>query len=182
MYRTILLAYDGSQQGREALNQGAELASLCQARVYLLAIVAHELGVALAEAAVPSDLPEREYQEVRHVLTEGAEALRRLGLTVDTRLAAGNPAEEIGRMAHEVGADLVVVGHREQSALARWCTAPSAPRCSPTHHAVCWWPFRGRPHDDQKAESRHLERPGPSSLISVGNPGSERRCRAKRRT
>ena len=30
MYRTILLAYDGSQQGREALDQGAELASLCQ--------------------------------------------------------------------------------------------------------------------------------------------------------
>ena len=77
MYRTILLAYDGSRQGREALDQGAELASLCQARVYLLAVVAHELGVALAEAAAPSDLPEREYQEVRRVLTEGAEALRR---------------------------------------------------------------------------------------------------------
>ena len=58
--------------------------------------------------------------DVRRVLTEGAEALRRAGLSVDTRLAAGNPAEEIGRMAHEVGADLVVVGHREQSAMARW--------------------------------------------------------------
>jgi len=79
MYRTILLAYDGSRQGREALDQGAELASLCQARVYLLAVVAHELGVALAEAAAPSDLPEREYQEVRRVLTEGAESLRRAG-------------------------------------------------------------------------------------------------------
>ena len=45
MYRTILLAYDGGRQGREALDQGAELASLCQARVYLLAVVTHELGV-----------------------------------------------------------------------------------------------------------------------------------------
>ncbi|MBC7135778.1 MAG: universal stress protein, partial [Oceanibaculum nanhaiense] len=41
-------------------------------------------------------------------------------LSVETRLCAGNPAEEIGRMAREIGADLVVVGHREQSALARW--------------------------------------------------------------
>lgn len=41
MYRTILLAYDGSQQGREALDQGAKLASLCKARVHLLAVVAH---------------------------------------------------------------------------------------------------------------------------------------------
>ena len=71
MYRTILLAYDGSQQGREALDQGAKLASLCKARVHLLAVVAHELGVALAEAAAPSDLPEREYQEVRRVLAAG---------------------------------------------------------------------------------------------------------------
>ncbi len=120
MYRTILLAYDGSQQGREALDQGAELASLCQARVYLLAVVAHEQGVALAEAAAPSDLPEREYQEVRRVLAAGAEELRRAGLSVKTRLGTGNPAEEIGRVAHEVGADLIVVGHREQCALARW--------------------------------------------------------------
>lgn len=120
MYRTILLAYDGSQQGREALDQGAKLASLCQARVYLFAVVAHELGVALAEAASPSDLPEREYQEVRRVLMEGAEELRRAGHSVETRLSTGNPAEEIGRMAHEVGADLIVVGHREQNALALW--------------------------------------------------------------
>ncbi len=120
MYRTIILAYDGSQQGREALDQGAELASLCRARVYLLAVVAPGLGVLLAEAASPSDLPEREYQEVRRVLTEGAEGLRRAGLSVETRLGTGNPAEEIGRMAREVGADLVVVGHREQTALARW--------------------------------------------------------------
>jgi nucleotide-binding universal stress UspA family protein len=121
MYQTILLAYDGSRQGREALDQGAELASLCQARVYLLAVVAHELGVALAEAVAPlEDLPEREYQEVRRILAEGAEGLRRAGLSVETRISKGSPAEEIGRMALEVGADLIVVGHREQTALARW--------------------------------------------------------------
>ena len=47
-------------------------------------------------------------------------ALRRRPLLVETRLGRGNPAEEVGRVAHEVGADLIVVGHREQSALARW--------------------------------------------------------------
>lgn len=120
MYRTILLAYDGSRQGHEALDQGAELALLCQARVHLLAVVAQEPGVALAEAVAPSDVPEREYQEARHVLEAGAEALRRAGLSVETRLGRGNPAEEIGRVAREIGADLIVVGHREQSALARW--------------------------------------------------------------
>jgi nucleotide-binding universal stress UspA family protein len=120
MYRTILLAYDGSRQGREALDQGAELASLCRARVHLLAVVTHEAGVALAEAATPSDLPEREYRRVQEMLEAGADRLRQAELSVETHLAAGNPAEVIGRVAREVDADLIVVGHREQSALARW--------------------------------------------------------------
>lgn len=120
MYRTILLAYDGSREGREALQQGAALAALCGAHVHLLAVLAPELGVALAAAAGPSDFAEQEYEEVQSRLAEGAERLRSDGLIVDTHLAAGNPAEEIGRVAREVAADLVVVGHRAQSALARW--------------------------------------------------------------
>tara|TARA_B100000965_G_scaffold215949_2_gene180627 strand:+ start:33879 stop:34187 length:309 start_codon:yes stop_codon:yes gene_type:complete len=63
---------------------------------------------------------EREYQEVRRILMEAAETLQTSGLPVETRLAAGNPAEEIGRVASEVGAELIVVGHREQTVLARW--------------------------------------------------------------
>ena len=120
MYRKILLAYDGTRQGHEALDQGTALAQLCQARVYLLAVVSHDLGVTLAEAAAPSDLPDREYKEVRQFLVKATETLRASGLPVESRLAVGNPAEEIGRLAREVGADLVVVGHREQSAFARW--------------------------------------------------------------
>ncbi len=120
MYRTILLAYDGSRQGREALQQGAEMATLCRARVHLLAVVAQELGVALAETTASSDVLEREYQEVRQVLARGAETLQQAGVSVTTHLASGNPAEQIGRLAREVGADLIVVGHREQSALSRW--------------------------------------------------------------
>ena len=120
MYRRIVLAYDGTQAGREALRQGTDLGILCKAQVCLLAVVAPELGIALAEATAPSDLPEREREEVRRVLMEGAEELRCAGLAVETRLGAGNPAEEIGRVVREIGADLVVVGHREQSALARW--------------------------------------------------------------
>jgi len=121
MYRRIVLGYDGTRAGRDALRQGTDLAILGKAQVYLLAVVAPELGIALAEAAAQSDLPEREGEEVRRVLMEGAEELRCAGMSVETRLGAGKPAEEIGRVAREIGgADLVVVGHREQSALARW--------------------------------------------------------------
>ena len=120
MYRKILLAYDGSRTGRVALRQGAELAQLCGAEVILLAIVAPELGVALAEAVAPSDLAGRERSETERILVEGEQRLRERGLGVRTLLRQGQPAEEIGRVAREQAVDLIVVGHREQSALARW--------------------------------------------------------------
>jgi nucleotide-binding universal stress UspA family protein len=39
MYQKILLAFDGSPDGREALAQAENLASACGATVHLLAII-----------------------------------------------------------------------------------------------------------------------------------------------
>ncbi len=39
MYKKVLLAYDGSIEGRRALREGAKLAQFCGAEVFLLAVV-----------------------------------------------------------------------------------------------------------------------------------------------
>src|SRR5437762_8029608 len=39
MYRKVLVAYDDSIEGRRALREGAKLAQLCRAEVFLLAVV-----------------------------------------------------------------------------------------------------------------------------------------------
>jgi Universal stress protein family len=39
MYKKVLLAYDGSIEGRRALREGAKLTQLCCAEVCLLAVV-----------------------------------------------------------------------------------------------------------------------------------------------
>src|SRR5476649_164325 len=39
MYKKVLLAYDGSIEGRLALREGAKLAQLCHSDVFLLAVV-----------------------------------------------------------------------------------------------------------------------------------------------
>ncbi len=135
MYRTMLLAFDGSRPAHEALRQGRDLAVLCQANVYLPAVLAPELSVLLAEAAVASDLPERERAEVERVLMDGAKELRDAGLSVETQLGSGNPAEEIGRVAREVAADLIVVGHRDQGLLSRWWSGSTG--ASLVAHAPC---------------------------------------------
>ena len=58
MYRTIVLAYDGSTEGRLALREGARLAQICGAEVVLLAVVDMTVGASMAGTAVPYAPPQ----------------------------------------------------------------------------------------------------------------------------
>ena len=119
MSTKVLLAYDGSEEGRRALREGARIAQLCGAEVFLFAVVNLSTGMMLAEgaAAGAAGLEEEAYQEV---LDEGVRRLQGMGFSPTARLGFGDPAEQIGSVAKEIGADLVVVGHRQQGALSRW--------------------------------------------------------------
>jgi nucleotide-binding universal stress UspA family protein len=120
MYRTMLLAYDGSRECRRALKEGAELAQLCGSEVHLLAVVRSSPGMAFAEAAEPSGLVDQEAAHFEAVLQEGLELLHKRGLVARGTLRKGTPAEEIVAMARDVGADLIVLGHNQRSGIARW--------------------------------------------------------------
>ena len=122
MYRTILLAYDGSLEGRLALREGARLAQVCGARVVLMAVVDPSIGLAFADPVagyVPMENVDKS-EDVQKILDEGAERLTRMGLTHQARLETGLPAERIAAVAGEIAADLVVVGHHKQGMMARW--------------------------------------------------------------
>lgn len=119
MYRTIVLAYDGSLEGRLALREGARLAQICQARVVLVAVV--EIGPEVYASdfgAIYASMDKS--PAVQKILDEGKERLTRMGLSPEVRLERGTAAERITSVAKEVAADLVVVGHHKQGAFARW--------------------------------------------------------------
>ena len=118
LYKKVLLAYDGSIEGRRALREGAKLAQLCRAEVFLLAVV--ELASIVspdAGLAVPIDEQTAIYEAT---LAEGVERLKALGFSPTSRLEIGDPGQKIADVAEEIGAHLVVVGHRPQGPLARW--------------------------------------------------------------
>lgn len=119
MYKRILLAFDGSVEGRTALREGALLARACKADVHLLSVVAETPGLLLAEGAHAGAVS-YEQERFRQILDEGAARLTALGLQATAELASGEPAQTIGAVSRRIGADLVVVGHRRQSRLARW--------------------------------------------------------------
>lgn len=119
MYKKVLLAYDGSLEGAVALREGAILAKRCGAEVFLLSVVPHLAGLQVAEG-VHGGVVAHELDRYREVLARGVDRLQKLGFKPVSKLAVGDPARVIGEFAKEVGADLVVVGHRKRSLLERW--------------------------------------------------------------
>jgi nucleotide-binding universal stress UspA family protein len=119
MYTKVLLAYDGSLEGAIALREGAILAKRCGAEVFLLSVVPHLAGLQVAEG-VHGGVVAHELDRYREVLERGVNRLTKLGFTPESKLAVGDPARVIGEYAKEVGADLVVVGHRKRNLLERW--------------------------------------------------------------
>jgi nucleotide-binding universal stress UspA family protein len=118
MYKRVLLAYDGSIEGRRALREGAKLAQLCRAEVFLLAVVEINSVASLEGGlAIPID---EQIANYKAILAEGVERLKALGFSPTARLGMGAAGQEIAEVAEEIGANLVVVGHRPTGPLARW--------------------------------------------------------------
>ena len=118
MYQNILLAFDGSPDGREALAQAEKLASACGATVHLLAIIDPSESMLIVEAM--SFIPDNQQFVIQAVLDEGVKRLRGAGCTATSEIRYGKPTEQIIVSAREIKADLIIVGHRDQGTLARW--------------------------------------------------------------
>jgi nucleotide-binding universal stress UspA family protein len=120
-YRKILLAYNGSQEGRRALFECADLASFLQAETHLLAVASMPPSLFLTEGFVPEELLEEEKKRTQTVLDEGIRTLRDRGYKATGHLAVGEPVEEICRLAKSLRTDLIVVGHNQNTSFAaRW--------------------------------------------------------------
>jgi len=119
MIKKILMAYDGSRDGKMALLQCSEIASFTKAETHLLAVAGMPSSMFLTEGFLPEELLEEEKKRAQEVLDEGVAQLKDRGYAVSGHLAVGEPVEEICRLASDIGADLIVVGH-ERKGIARW--------------------------------------------------------------
>ena len=112
MYRRILVAIENSAADRTILQHVSELARLTGAQLLLVHVAdgwaARNFDqLKLRESEEMKD--DRSYlDQLRHELEGG-------GLTVETRLAMGDPATELIKVSEEVGVDLIAMsthGHR----------------------------------------------------------------------
>lgn len=119
MYQRVLLAYDGSREGRTALREGALAARRFGAKVFLLSVAAESPGVRIGEAAYAGALARSQDTHV-NLFEEAMARLKELGFEPEGKVVTGEPAVEIADYAREVRAELVVVGHRKKGLLERW--------------------------------------------------------------
>jgi nucleotide-binding universal stress UspA family protein len=121
MFNKILLAYNGSREGKSALLACAEIASFTKSETHLLAVAGMPSSMFLTEGFLPEELLEEEKKRAQEVLNEGIEQLKKKGFSVTGHLAVGEPVEEICRLATELKCDVIVVGHQQKASVAsRW--------------------------------------------------------------
>lgn len=122
VYQRILLAFDGSREGWVALGEGVELASACGAGVHVLSVMELTGSSGFGEGIHPLEtLEDGPVGQLRGLVDEAVAEVRGRGVDpVRGHIAFGQPVEQIDRLARQVDADLIVVGHRSRGLLTWW--------------------------------------------------------------
>lgn len=115
--KTIVVGYDQTAPADVALERAAELARAFGAALAVVSVAPVVAGAAAVRAGPidPADSPARHEDELRHA----RDLLAPRGVTAEYELGLGDPAEALVEIAERRGADLLVVGTREPSLLAR---------------------------------------------------------------
>jgi len=118
--RKIVVATDFSGSAQRALDVALAIAARGKAEIHLV----HALEVPRAvfspyAMAIPDDLISGAREAARKLLEAAAARVRERGISVATTLASVPAGASLAGVAKEVGADLVVVGSRGHTGLAR---------------------------------------------------------------
>ncbi|MDR2016402.1 MAG: universal stress protein, partial [Burkholderiales bacterium] len=115
-----LIAYDGSQASRYALDE-CLMFDPRDAEIHIVAVI-HDLAVyTLAGEYVPALAFEQDTKLAERDLEAAQLYLAAHGLPARTHAATGDPIEVISKLIKELDIDLLILGHkREQNFAARW--------------------------------------------------------------
>lgn len=124
MIETVVVATDGSESVRRAVDVALDLAGRFDAEVHALSVV---------DAGEVESAPDAVREDLREALTErGHEATeevrQRAATQVTTVVVEGRPASEIADYAREVDADVVAVGTRGRHGEHRFLVGSVAER------------------------------------------------------
>jgi len=135
MYNKILVPLDGSELSECSLEHVKDIAKGCQtSKVILLTVVERVVGTGYTWGGVASG--EQMAEEARKMqakasdyLNKAAAGLKKEGLSVETRILSGEPAESILKFISETNdVDLLIMSTHGRSGPARWAMGSVADR------------------------------------------------------
>ena len=122
IFRKIMLATDGSEQVRNAVDSAIEIAKLSDAKLYAVHVI--DLGSYLRTLSKDA---EWEKMMREQLTTEGKEATtyvenagKAAGIEVESVILEGSPADQIVDFAEKNDIDLIVMGTQGKSAIERF--------------------------------------------------------------
>jgi nucleotide-binding universal stress UspA family protein len=122
MYKRIVLAYDGSAPGQQALLDCHDIAQWSQSELFLVAVMPSPVSAVGLEGYVYDPKADASMKATyQSTLDTGVSRLAASGLTVNGEVLVGDAVDEIARYAGRINADLIVVGHKHlEGWAARW--------------------------------------------------------------
>ena len=138
MYKRILLGYDGSESGQQALLGSREIAQWSQAELVLVAVMPFPVAALVPEGGIYDEtMTQEELVRYQSVLDAGIKRLTDTGLRARGEVIKGDPVYELARAAERLQADLIVVGHKHREGWsARWWRGGSVSKAL-IEHAPC---------------------------------------------
>jgi nucleotide-binding universal stress UspA family protein len=121
MFRSILVAVDGSRESDKAVDIATDMALKLGAKIVFLHVVnVPDVGqVPLASGNIEKTLRGALTETGKKVLEKATEVARRKGVSATQKISEGNPAMTIVKEASNLGADLIVMGSKGATGVER---------------------------------------------------------------
>ena len=133
MFKKILLAYDGSDGAKLALERVAELAKVTKTELHMLAVGRiPEYAETMSEVEEAREQAKNFYSKI---MEDAVESLRQRGLEAKVHIDFGKPGDVILRIAEDLIVDLIVLGTKPHSPLRRRFLGATVDKV--VDHALC---------------------------------------------
>jgi nucleotide-binding universal stress UspA family protein len=117
MVKKIVIAYDGSEPAMRAFRFALELAKFYSAPAIVLSVAQLPEPATMVESSALLEAATEHFEADFAKLRKEAETA---GVSLESRVVVGHVAEQIVHQAAAEQADLIVMGHRGKSRIARW--------------------------------------------------------------
>jgi len=116
MFKNIVVAYDGSESALRAFQRALTLAKEFDSSLTVLTVAQLAEPPAMVESSAALEEAQEQFERDFQKLRSQASAA---GVELHTQIAVGHAAEQIVHYADQQKADLIVMGHRGKSRVAR---------------------------------------------------------------